>query len=893
MYDRLCVDAPLTPNNENNHNNTRWAYYVLSSGCKRLEGDTLYEAENSRQCDRADGRMVSQVVGSLPPPVPPPTPPPLTAPSPQTHGTGHAHGLDGKLKSVRAFRHLALFVTMESKQVPNKSGNSGESSGKSTEDKVKEGAIPKVLTEPGRVKTGGKLGAIRTSLLEVGGGSFKLSKKNKTEKSADKSSGATKKKTKRFGKNKTDEDKKNPVKEESDASKEPPKQSKPSKASQLVRRLSIGKYKSGKSSTAPSTADPSPISLKSEKDILEYDVESVASSSNSTEVQGSDGDAFSHEDAFVSPVSLKENQSMTKLLEVSKAATEAPPTESDVTMKPDIPPRLKKSKSNEGVQPETHQPAEDGVQPETHQPAEDCVQPETHQPAEDCVQPETHQPAEDCVQPETHQPAEDGVQPETHQPAEDGVQPETHQPAEDESRTPTEGLPDKLVYNDNVNTISPEKTPQVVRVSSRILDGSENLALQYYQGNPSGEVNLKSVTVAKFDSSTSHVSDDEIRHSLDSIDLNNKSSPVLHQTATPQSNPIEDEVDPASSSVIGSANWMSHQRSSKASPDTATRELDRDANPESPQTTPLTAKAQILSLTNPIILKHKKLNEDITKFLDRESEVNSRLSVERGDKDTPTIVAESDAQDSDEEFGDALTKEDPLLSDLTAVMSESDAAGASTEAQGSGDKREHLYKILVIGELGTGKTSIIKRYVHQFFSQHYRATIGVDFALKVLNWDTNTIIRLQLWDIAGQERFGNMTRVYYKEAVGAFIVFDVTRAATFDAVVKWKQDLDTKVQLPDGSPIPCVLLANKCDQQKEGLVNNPAKMEEYCKERGFTGWYETSAKENINIEEAARLLVTKILQNDKLIHQNDSANEDKFAIDGKKSDEKSGKSCAC
>ena len=68
----------------------------------------------------------------------------------------------------------------------------------------------------------------------------------------------------------------------------------------------------------------------------------------------------------------------------------------------------------------------------------------------------------------------------------------------------------------------------------------------------------------------------------------------------------------------------------------------------------------------------------------------------------------------------------------------------------SGEKREHLYKILVIGELGTGKTSIIKRYVHQFFSQHYRATIGVDFALKVLNWDPSTIIRLQLWDIAGE-----------------------------------------------------------------------------------------------------------------------------------------------
>lgn len=54
-----------------------------------------------------------------------------------------------------------------------------------------------------------------------------------------------------------------------------------------------------------------------------------------------------------------------------------------------------------------------------------------------------------------------------------------------------------------------------------------------------------------------------------------------------------------------------------------------------------------------------------------------------------------------------------------------------------------------------------------------------------------------------------MTRVYYKEAVGAFIVFDVTRQSTFESVAKWKQDLDAKVQLPDGSPIPCVLLANK------------------------------------------------------------------------------------
>eukprot|EP00093_Oithona_nana_P008150 08150.XXX_65431_64302_1 [CDS] Oithona nana genome sequencing. len=182
----------------------------------------------------------------------------------------------------------------------------------------------------------------------------------------------------------------------------------------------------------------------------------------------------------------------------------------------------------------------------------------------------------------------------------------------------------------------------------------------------------------------------------------------------------------------------------------------------------------------------------------------------------------------------------------------------------SGQKNEVLYKILVIGELGTGKTSFIKRYIHQYFSQHYRATIGVDFALKVINWDSNTIIRLQMWDIAGQERFGNMTRVYYKEAVGAFIVFDVTRMDTFKAIDKWKADLDSKVLLPDGRPIPCVLIGNKADQPpSDPMFLNTDIMERICKEKGFAGWFPTSAKDNTNVEESAEYLVQKIIDNDK------------------------------
>ncbi|XP_064787203.1 ras-related protein Rab-38-like isoform X1 [Oncorhynchus masou masou] len=174
-------------------------------------------------------------------------------------------------------------------------------------------------------------------------------------------------------------------------------------------------------------------------------------------------------------------------------------------------------------------------------------------------------------------------------------------------------------------------------------------------------------------------------------------------------------------------------------------------------------------------------------------------------------------------------------------------------------QQQRLLKVLVIGDLGVGKTSIIKRYVHQIFSQHYRATIGVDFALKVLNWDHKTVVRLQLWDIAGQERYGNMTRVYYREAVGALVVFDMTRASTFQAVLKWKRDLDSKVALGNGRPIPAVLLGNKCDQMSTGLCSKLPKLENFTRDHGFVGWYETSAKDNTNIDAAIMCLVESIM----------------------------------
>jgi small GTP-binding protein len=122
-----------------------------------------------------------------------------------------------------------------------------------------------------------------------------------------------------------------------------------------------------------------------------------------------------------------------------------------------------------------------------------------------------------------------------------------------------------------------------------------------------------------------------------------------------------------------------------------------------------------------------------------------------------------------------------------------------------------IFKVLVVGEKYTGKTSLIRQYIRHCFTEGYRMTVGVDFANKMLTLDDQTQVQLQLWDIAGQERFRNLTRVYYKEAVGAFVVFDLSQAITLDLVVDWKKDIDSKVFTADLKPIPCLLIGNKMD----------------------------------------------------------------------------------
>lgn len=148
------------------------------------------------------------------------------------------------------------------------------------------------------------------------------------------------------------------------------------------------------------------------------------------------------------------------------------------------------------------------------------------------------------------------------------------------------------------------------------------------------------------------------------------------------------------------------------------------------------------------------------------------------------------------------------------------------------------------------------RTITNSFNDAHKPTIGVDFHFR--KFEINGVsVALQLWDIAGQDRFGAMYRVYYKDAFGAMLVFDLSREDTFANVLKWKREIDSKVTLPNGKPLPVVLLANKCDLPDTAVHRD--MLDNFCREHGFVGWFETSAKTNHNIEESVRGLVAAIL----------------------------------
>nr|XP_013798215.1 PREDICTED: ras-related protein Rab-7b [Apteryx mantelli mantelli] len=163
-------------------------------------------------------------------------------------------------------------------------------------------------------------------------------------------------------------------------------------------------------------------------------------------------------------------------------------------------------------------------------------------------------------------------------------------------------------------------------------------------------------------------------------------------------------------------------------------------------------------------------------------------------------------------------------------------------------------KIIIIGALGVGKTSLLHQYVHKTFYEDYRTTLGASILTKVIAVD-NTPLKLQIWDTGGQERFRSMVSTFYKGSDGCMLAFDVTDRESFESLENWRDDFLEKV-IPREQDFPMVVLGNKidiCDRQVSEEIASA-----WCKEKHIP-YFEVSAKNDINVAQAFETLAKQAL----------------------------------
>ena len=162
----------------------------------------------------------------------------------------------------------------------------------------------------------------------------------------------------------------------------------------------------------------------------------------------------------------------------------------------------------------------------------------------------------------------------------------------------------------------------------------------------------------------------------------------------------------------------------------------------------------------------------------------------------------------------------------------------------------YLFKLVFLGEGGVGKTSLVGRYVYDSFEGDYLATIGAAMHTKPVKVD-ETLVKLVVWDIAGQDDFAQLRKAYYQNASGAFFVFDTTRPETVERIGEWIEALHSST-----GKIPIVLLENKIDLESK---IDQKKIKKLAKKHGFTV-IRTSAKDDTNVEEAFTKMTRDILE---------------------------------
>ena len=170
----------------------------------------------------------------------------------------------------------------------------------------------------------------------------------------------------------------------------------------------------------------------------------------------------------------------------------------------------------------------------------------------------------------------------------------------------------------------------------------------------------------------------------------------------------------------------------------------------------------------------------------------------------------------------------------------------------SKEEFDFLFKVVLIGDTGVGKSNLLSRFTRDEFSYDSKTTIGVEFATKNIPVDGNKVVKAQIWDTAGQERYRAITSAYYRGAVGALLVYDISRSSTFENVERWLKELRDHAD----SNIVIMLVGNKSDLSHKRQVETDTALA-YATENKLA-FIETSAMEKVGVDDGFTRIVAEI-----------------------------------
>lgn len=181
-------------------------------------------------------------------------------------------------------------------------------------------------------------------------------------------------------------------------------------------------------------------------------------------------------------------------------------------------------------------------------------------------------------------------------------------------------------------------------------------------------------------------------------------------------------------------------------------------------------------------------------------------------------------------------------------------ANRGTAPSSPGADCDYIFKVIVIGDSGVGKSALTVRLAEDVFYKDFSSTIAIDFRMHHMTYQGKNV-RLQIWDTAGQERFQPVATAFYRGANGVMLCFDLTHRPSFAHLDQWME----RVQLQALPGVPCLLIGCKSDEARSDRQVSSEEGEEWAKKHNM-GYVETSAKEKENVQHAFELITKHIFE---------------------------------